>query len=253
MDTRLKNDGREPLGKGVYVCVSAHHTFGTDAILLAHFSSARKKDRLLDLGTGCGIIPFLLLRDGLTSEAVGVDISPEAITLANRTATESGFENLHFIESDLNDLKGKVPFGYHTLVTCNPPYKAPDGGLKNEDPLIAAARHELFCTLEDIVSVSARALQTSGRLCMCHRPERLAELMRLMSHYGLEPKRLRLVCQRVGESPWLVLLEGRRGGKTGLTVEPTLYVEENGALSKEMQEIYGCYKEEHESCRENSM
>ena len=78
---------------------------------------------------------------------------------------------------------------------------------------------------------------------MCHRPERLAELMSLMTKYKVEPKRLRLVCQRKGEEPWLVLLEGRRSGNTGLSIEPTLYVEENGEFSPEMIEIYGAYKE----------
>ena len=105
------------------------------------------------------------------------------------------------------------------------------------------ARHEVECTLKDIVAVSAKLLQTGGRLCMCHRPERLAELMRLMSEHKVEPKRLRLVCQRKGEEPWLVLVEGRRCGKVGLRIEPTLYVEENGNFSEEMINIYGAYKE----------
>ena len=152
-------------------------------------------------------------------------------------------ENFTVINSDLKDLKGKVEFGCHTLVTCNPPYKAPNAGLKNPDRVLEVARHETECTLEDIVSVGARLLQTGGRLCMCHRPERLAELMTLMSEKGVEPKRLRLVCQRRGEEPWLVLVEGRRSGNVGLRIEPTLYIEDNGELSREMIEIYGAYKE----------
>ena len=191
MDARLTEKNRQPLGKGVFVRVSPHHTFGTDAVLLAHFSAARQKDRLVDLGTGCGIIPLLLLRDGLTQNAVGVDISPEAIRLAKQSAAENGFENLTFVESDLNELKGKVVFGEHTLVTCNPPYKAPTGGIQNADLTVAAARHEIFCTLEDIVSVAARLLRPSGRFCCCHRPERLAELMAVMTDYDIAPKRLR--------------------------------------------------------------
>lgn len=253
MDAELTVKGCEPLGNGVCVYVSEHHTFGTDAILLAHFCAPKKSDKLLDLGTGCGIIPLLLLRDGKVRAATGVDISGEAVALARRSAEESGFPDFSLLESDLNDLKGKIPFGTHTLVTCNPPYKAPNGGLKNTDRTVAAARHEIFCTLEDIIAVSARLLQSAGRLCMCHRPERLSELMGLMSRYGIEPKRLRLVCQRVGEEPWLVLVEGRRCGKTGLRIEPNLYVEQNGELSPEMAKIYGCYKEEHTACRENSM
>ena len=240
MEQKLK---REPLGKGFFVNVSPHHTFGTDAVLLSHFANPKKKDRLVDLGTGCGIIPFLMLRDGNLISATGVDISEEATDLAKKTVEELQLKNFTVINSDLKELKGKVEFGCHTLITCNPPYKAPNAGLKNPDKVEMVARHEVACTLEDIVTVGAKLLQTGGRFCMCHRPERLSEIMCLFTKYGVEPKRLRLVCQRKGEEPWLVLVEGRRSGKTGLRIEPTLYVEEKGEFSKEMIEIYGAYKE----------
>ncbi len=242
MEQNLK---REPLGNGFFVNVSAHHTFGTDAVLLSHFAKAKKRDKLVDLGTGCGIIPLLMLRDGNLSNAIGVDISKEATDLAQKTVSELELNNFSIINSNLTELKGKVEFGFHTLVTCNPPYKAPGAGLKNPDKVEAVARHEIACNLEDIVSVGARLLQTGGRLCMCHRPERLAELMSLMTKHKVEPKRLRLVAQRKGEEPWLVLVEGRRSGNIGLKIEPTLYVEENGEFSAEMIEIYGPYKENY--------
>ena len=240
MEQKLK---KEPLGKGFFVYVTPHHTFGTDAVLLSNFASPKNKDRLVDLGTGCGIIPLLMLRDGKLQKAVGVDISDEATKIAVKTVAEQNIENFTIINSNLTDLKGKVEFGCHTLVTCNPPYKAPNAGLKNPDRVLEVARHETECTLEDIVSVGAKLLQTGGRLCMCHRPERLSELMALMTEKGVEPKRLRLVCQRKGEEPWLVLVEGRRSGNVGLRIEPTLYIEDNGELSQEMIEIYGAYKE----------
>ncbi len=243
MDSKLMR--KEPLGNGFFVYVSKHHTFGTDAILLSNFAAAKKGDRLVDLGTGCGIIPFIIFRNGGVKSAVGVDISAEAITLSKRTAEELELENLEFIEGNLTALKDKIEFGCHTLITCNPPYKANGAGLKNPNSLDAVARHEIECTLEDIISVSSRLLQTSGRLCMCHRPERLSELMSLMSKYKIEPKRLRLVCSRKGEEPWLVLVEGKKGANVGLRIAPTLYVEENGELSIEMREIYGSYKQGH--------
>lgn len=234
---------KEPLGKGYFAYVSRHHTFGTDAVVLSHFANPKAKDRLVDLGTGCGIIPLLMLRDGKLSDAVGVDISGEAIALAQKTIDELEIPNFKAINCDLKELKGRVEFGCHTLVTCNPPYKAPNAGLKNPDRVEMVARHEVACRLEDIVSVGARLLQTNGRFCLCHRPERLSELMSLMTNYRVEPKRLRLVAQRRGEEPWLVLLEGRRCGNIGLRIEPTLYIEENGEFSPEMLEIYGPYKE----------
>ncbi len=234
---------KEPLGKGFFVYVNEHHTFGTDAVLLANFSNAKQKDKAVDLGTGCGIIPLLQLRDGNLQTACGVDISKLATDLATKTKQELNLSNFTVINSNLKDLKGKIEFGCHTLITCNPPYKASGAGLQNPDEIIKVARHEVECTLRDIIEVSAKLLQTGGRLCMCHRPERLAELMTLFSEFKIEPKRLRLVCQRKGEEPWLVLLEGKRCANVGLRIEPTLYVEEDGGFSKEMIEIYGAYKE----------
>lgn len=241
MDQSIK---LEPIGDGKFIYVSPHHTFGTDAVLLANFAKAKPSDKAVDLGTGCGIIAYLMLRDNKCQYAYGVDISKEAIELASRTKQEFGVEKFTPVLSDLKDLKGKVPFGCNTLVTCNPPYKAPSAGIKNPDSVKSVARHEVECTLEDIIAVSAKMLQTGGRLCMCQRPERLPEMMNLMRKYKIEPKRLRLVCKCVGESPWLILLEGRRCGNPALTIEPTLYVEDGkGNFSDEMLQIYGSYKE----------
>ena len=234
---------KEPLGKDFFLYVNKFHTFGTDAVLLANFAKAKQKDKAVDLGTGCGIIPLLMLRDGMLQSAVGVDISKQATDLAQKTKEELNLDKFTVINSNLKDLKGKTQFGCHTLVTCNPPYKANNAGIQNENILTKVARHEIECTLRDIIEVSAKLLQTGGRLCMCHRPERLSELMSIMTDCKVEPKRLRLVCQRKGEEPWLVLLEGKHCGNTGLRIEPTLYVEENGNFSKEMIEIYGAYKE----------
>ena len=182
MEQKLK---REPLGKDFYLYVNENHTFGTDAVLLSNFAAAKPKDKMVDLGTGCGIIPLLMLRDGLLSSAVGVDISEEAISLAQKTKEELNIDRFTAINCDLKALKGKVEFGCHTLVTCNPPYKAPNAGLKNPNERLRVARHEVECTLRDIVEVSAKLLQTGGRLCMCQRPERLGEMMCLFSKYNV--------------------------------------------------------------------
>ncbi len=237
---------KEPLGNSGYsVFVSRHHAFGTDAVLLSHFAGARPNDLAVDLGTGCGVIPLLWLKDGKTKHIFGVEISEEAVSLCKKTVESQNLSDR--FTPLLCDIKAPVkelPFGSATLVTCNPPYKAEGAGIKNPDSVLSVARHEVACNLGDIIDLAYRLLNTSGRFCICGRPERAAEVIRLMSERGLEPKRMRLVCQRKGEEPWLVLIEGKKCAKVGLRIAPTLYVEENGTWSEEMLSIYGNYKSE---------
>lgn len=237
---------KEPLGNGIEIYVSEKHRFGTDAILLANFADPKRSDTVCDLGTGCGIIPFLWYRRREHIAVTGVEIQPDACLLAERSAEENGLsENFSVICSDLQDLKGKVPFGSFRLVTCNPPYKADGAGIRSKSVADKIARHEISCSLDDIIGVAAKLLQTSGRLCMCNRPERITDMVCSMREHGIEPKRMRIVCQRVGVEPWLVLLEGRRCGKPGLRIMPPLYIQEGENFSQEMIEIYGSYKEGH--------
>ena len=235
---------KEPIGDGIEIFVSDNHAFGTDAILLSDFAAPKRSDTACDLGTGCGIIPLLWCRGDAPKSAVGVDIQPEAIALAEKSIAENNLgEKFSVVLSDLLELKGKVPFGSFQLITCNPPYKAEGAGIKSKTGADKIARHETACTLEDIIEVASKLLQTSGRLCMCNRPERLADMMALMRQYKIEPKRMRLVCQRAGCEPWLVLLEGRRCGNSGMRIEPTLYIEDGENFSEEMIRIYGSYKD----------
>lgn len=233
---------KEPLNrKGAFLYVSEHHSFGTDALLLAHFADAKRKDSYVDLGTGCGIIPFVLLRDEKVNSAIGVDISEEAIFLASKTAEERGLKE-KFIPmlADIKNLPKEIGMGCHNLVTCNPPYFVSGAGIKNPDSIEAVARHEVDCTLDDVLSSAFKLLNTSGRFCMCHRPDRIAEILRKMSEHKLEPKRLRFVCQRFSLPPFLVLVEGKKCSKPGIQVLPTLSLTES---VDEMLEIYGDYKE----------
>ena len=125
-------------------------------------------------------------------------------------------------------------------MTCNPPYFTCGKGLKNPDGTVATARHEVDCTLDDVLAAAFKLLNTSGRFCMCHRPERLTEILKKMSEYKLEPKRLRFVCQRFEKSPFLVLVEGKKCSNQGITVLPTLSLTE---CEEEVRAIYGDYKE----------
>ena len=179
MDQSLKIK-KEPLDrKGAFLYVSKHHSFGTDALLLANFAEPKKKDSFIDLGTGCGIIPFVMLRDEKVQKAIGVDISEEAVSLAKRTAEERKLgDKFAVIKADIKDLPKEIGFGCHSLVTCNPPYFTEGKGLKNPDSVEATARHEIDCTLDDVLSAAFRLLNTTGRFCMCHRPERLTEILK---------------------------------------------------------------------------
>ena len=243
MDQSIK---KEPIGKDLYVAVSKNHTFGTDAVLLANFASDKKVKKHCDLGMGCGIISMLLLREEVTAETFGVDISKEAADLAKYTADEYSSGKFTPILADLKDLRGILPFSEFDLVTCNPPYKAEGAGIISATATDKVARHETECSLEDVIKVSSKLLKSSGRVCICQRPERLTDIMDLLRKYKCEPKRLRIVCKNEGSEPWLVLVEGRRDGKSGIRILPPLFVyDENGNLSREMLEIYGDYKEGH--------
>ncbi|MBO7217972.1 MAG: tRNA1(Val) (adenine(37)-N6)-methyltransferase [Clostridia bacterium] len=237
---------KEPLGKGFYINVSKNHTFGTDAVLLSNFASSKRVAKHCDLGAGCGIISMLLLRDDTVKFSDGVEISDEAVALARRTAAEYAEDRFSVVHSDLKELKGVLPFSEYDLVTCNPPYKADGAGIISESKTDKVARHETACSLEDVIKVASRLLKSSGRLCICQRPERLADIICLMRNYRVEPKTLRFVSKKVGDEPWLVLVEGRRDGKSGMRVLPPLCVyNENGEYSEEMLKIYGPYKEGH--------
>lgn len=235
---------RQPIGKGLFINVSKNHTFGTDAVLLADFAGVKKVKSHCDLGAGCGIISMLLLKNGITQKSFGVEISEEAVALANRTAEEFAKDTFFPLHADLCNLRGILPYGEFELVTCNPPYKAEGAGILSSSDKDVVARHETMCTLEDVISSASHLLRSSGRLCVCQRPERLADIICLMRKYKLEVKRIRLVCKKCGEEPWLVLVEGRRDAKSGVRILPPLFVyDENLNLSDEMIKIYGDYKE----------
>ncbi len=227
----------EKLGQESGIFVSDEHTFGTDAFLLADFCSARRKDRVCDIGTGCGIIAMLIkLRYG-SRIVTGIDIQPQAIEQFTRSIEYSHLENVNAL---LMDIKQPDPalFNSYELVVCNPPYKAAGAGIESTGDAARTARHETMCTLDDICLAAAKMLNYGGRFCMCNRPERLADAMTAMKSSGIEPKRLRLVHKNARSAPWLFLLEGRRGGKSFMRIEPPLLMSDGG-ISDELRFIYG--------------
>ena len=236
------NISLQPLGDGVEIFVSKNHTFGTDAVLLSHFANPKKSDRAVDMGTGCGIIPLLWMRDKALKYAAGLEISSEGVALANASRIKNNFEaSLDFFEGDIKDPFVHLKKGDYTLVTCNPPYKAAGAGIISESDADKKARHETACDLRDVISAAAGLLKFGGRFVICQRPERLGEIISLMTEHKLEPKKLRLVCRSEGDEPWLVLVEGRLGGGKGMRILPNLNLYKNGVYTEEMRSIEGVY------------
>ncbi len=243
----LKESERlEPLGNGIEVIVSPTHHFTTDTILLSHFASPKKNAKCVDLGSGCGTIPLLWTRFNKNLNITAVEIQADAADMINRSIRHNGLEaSFSVLCEDLRELKGKIPFGYFDVVTCNPPYKIAGGGVTNPEEGKLLARHEASCTMEDVIKTASKLLQFSGNFCMCQRPERLTDALTLMRKYDLEPKELRLVQGKADKKPKLFLLKGKKGGKEGyLEVLPTLIIENaDGTFTQEMNEIYGCYQQ----------
>ncbi len=217
--------------------------FGVDAVLLADFASKTVKPhaKVLDLCTGNGIVPLLLTEKSAADTVVGLEIQQCVAEMAGRSVALNNIEEK--VQIKTGDLKDSPEiFGAESFdnITCNPPYKENSGGLKNASDVVTVARHEIFCTLEDIISVSAKCLKPYGKLCLIHRPERLADIICLMRQYRLEPKRLRFVHPSPYKTANMVLVEGAKYGKPKLFLEPPLYVYESvGRYSAEIDEIYG--------------
>ncbi len=233
----------ERLSDDIFIEVSAEHTFGTDALLLAYFAQPKNNDKALDMGTGCGIIPFLWLRNPAQSPVHCLDIQENAVELVKRSIERNnlgGRLTAHLC--DLRDIRGAFAAESFSLVTMNPPYKPVGTGIESKSSSAKIARHEVCCNIEDAVKAAAYLLKFGGRFCMCHRPERLADAVCLMRQYSLEPKRLRFVVDKAGQKPFLFLIEGKKNSKPFLIVEPQLSIKkDNGRFTDEMLAVYGSY------------
>lgn len=227
---------------GLRICTGGAHRFGTDAFVLSGFAAGRRRDLVCDLGAGCGIIPLLLLGgESAPTRVFALELQPDGVALMERAVALNGLEErLVPLQGDLRSLPEAMPRAVFDTVTCNPPYFQPGHGYQSPEEGRRTARHEDTCTLEDLCTAAAKLLKYGGRLCLCHRPERLADIFAAMRGSRIEPKRLRLVTQRQGSAPWLVLVEGRLGGNPGLKVEADLVVEHPlGGFSDEMLALYG--------------
>ena len=215
--------------------------FGMDAVLLSGFARVKKGERAVDLGCGTGIIPILLEAKTEGTHFTGLEIQKTSADMARRSVKMNGLsEKISIVEGDIKEALSMFGRASFDVVTSNPPYMTGKHGLVNPDEPKAIARHEVLCTLEDVITAAAGLLREGGRFYMVHRPFRLAEIMTVMVKYRLEPKRMKLVHPFADREPNMVLLEGLKGGRSRITVEkPLIVYKEPGVYTDEIYDIYG--------------
>ena len=215
--------------------------FGVDAVLLSHFANIKSRHRVIDLCTGTGIVPFLAYGKYAPKEVIGLEIQEDMVEMANRSSVLNNTTDIvKFVHGDLKDKSLLDSLGKFDVLTVNPPYKLNNAGIINPNDKLAIARHEVMCTLEDVIIAARRLLKDNGRMFIVHRPERLADIFVLMRKHKIEPKRVRMVQPNTKKAPNIVLVEGQRDGGAFLKWEETLYVyDDNGKYSEEIDRIYG--------------
>ena len=215
--------------------------FGMDAVLLSGFAKVKPGGQVLDLGTGTGIIPILMEAKTPAAHLTGLEIQEESADMARRSVQLNGLsEKIDIVTGDIKEADKLFKSASFDVITSNPPYMIGEHGLQNPDAPKAIARHEVLCTLEDVVGQAAKLLKSGGHFFMVHRPFRLAEIITVMTRYKLEPKRMQLVYPFVDKEPNMVLIEGVRGGKSRMTVEkPLIIYKEPGVYMPEIYDIYG--------------
>ena len=244
MTTNLvkENERVDDLQNGCYIIQDpAKFCFGMDAVLLSGFAKVKKGEHVLDLGTGTGIIPVLLSARTEGESFTGLEIQEECAEMANRSVQYNHLENkVRIVQGDIKEAAAVFGAASFHVVTCNPPYMIGQHGLTNPHMPKAIARHEILCTLEDVVSQAAKLLDDRGRFYMVHRPFRLVEIMNVLTKYKLEPKRMQLVYPYIDREPNMVLIEALKGGNSRITVErPLIVYEKPGVYTKSILEIYG--------------
>ncbi len=216
--------------------------FGVDSVLLADFAKEIKShSTVVDIGTGTGIVGLLLCKKTKLAKIYGVEIQKEVAEMARRSAQLNGLENqFEILNCDINQIFDFLPKNSIDAIVTNPPYKKVDTGVKNRDEKQMISRHEVKCTLEDVIEKSSQLLNDRGEFYMVHRAERLVDIMCLLRKYRLEPKKIRFVHPKPTEKPNLILVKAIKYAHPFLKIqEPLVIQDENGEYTKEINEIYG--------------
>jgi tRNA1Val (adenine37-N6)-methyltransferase len=230
----LQRDGMYIIQNPKWFC------FGMDAVLLSAYAKVKEGEKCLDLGCGNGIIPLLLSRRTKGSSFTGLELQKDIAEMAKRSVAYNEKEDkVHIVQGDIREATSIFEAASFDVVTSNPPYLNQSNGRVSEASHKAIARHELFCTFEDVVKAAAKLLRPGGRFYLVHRPFRLAEIISCMVQYKLEPKRMRLVYPYVDKEPNMALIEGVRGGNRQLTVEkPLIAYEDTNQYTEEVRRMY---------------
>lgn len=197
--------------------------FGVDAVLLSNFADIKPREKVIDLGTGTGIIPILLHAKGKGGDFTGIDIQEDAVWISRKSVEYNNLSDRIHIENV--DLKEAVNFfGQDTfdVAVSNPPYMVGNDGKHSENMARAISRHEICCNLDDVCKAASRVVKTNGKFFMIHRPGRLAEIFVTLSKYHFEPKRMQLVYPYIDKEPTMVMIESLKCGKPGITIEKPL-------------------------------
>lgn len=217
--------------------------FGIDAVILSGFTRVKKGEQVLDLGTGTGIIPILLAAKTQGEKFTGLEIQQESAEMATRSVKLNELEErVSIVHGDLKEAKTFFGAGTFDVVVSDPPYMNEGGGLVNPGDAKAIARHEICCSLEDVVQTAGQMLKVNGRFYMIHRPHRLVDILTTLRQFHLEPKKVRFIHSYVDKEPSMVLIEAIKGAKAMVKIgAPLVIYESDGTYTKEIFELY--YKE----------
>lgn len=215
--------------------------FGMDAVLLSGFARVNAGEYVLDLGTGTGIIPILLEAKTEGKQFIGLEIQEEIADMAGRSVRLNGLEEkIQIICGDICKASRRFPLSSFDVITSNPPYMNDAHGLKNPGAMKAISRHEILCTLEDVVREAGKLVRPGGRVYMVHRPHRLVELISALTRHKLEPKRIKFVHPFADRDANMVLIESVRGGRSMIKVEkPVIVFQKPGIYTEEIRQMYG--------------
>ena len=215
--------------------------YGIDAVLLSGYAKVKPGERVLDLGTGTGILPILLAAKTPGKSFTGLEIQQKSADMAQRSVAMNHLEDrISIVQGDIREAVSIFGAASFDVAVSNPPYMIGRHGLTNPDPAVAIARHEILCSFRDIAEQTSRILTDRGRFYLIHRPLRLAEIMCTLKEYRLEPKRMRLVYPFADKEPNMVLLEACKNGNPRIRVEkPLIVYERPGVYTREIREIYG--------------